>query len=154
MLFSVEGSKLEYRSVLAPSARPGSLLPGPAIRRYARRRHLRHSASRRLAPRRTAPQLRPLKHVDAVVCHAVHNAVCETLACGLPLVAAPITNDQPVVAQQVVDPGAGIRLRFDLRPPLRSKRPSRPCCGSRVTGRLRSAWRSPFAPLAAAGLGG
>lgn len=61
---------------------------------------------------RTVPQLRLLRHVDAVVCHAGHNTVCETLSHGLPLVVAPIRDDQPLVAQQVVDAGAGIRLRF------------------------------------------
>jgi MGT family glycosyltransferase len=62
--------------------------------------------------RRFVPQLRLLAHVDAVVCHAGHNTVCETLSCGLPLVVAPIRDDQPIVAKQVVDCGAGIRLRF------------------------------------------
>jgi MGT family glycosyltransferase len=61
---------------------------------------------------RTVPQLRLLPHVDAVVCHAGHNTVCEALSHGLPLVVAPIRDDQPIVAQQVVDAGAGIRLRF------------------------------------------
>lgn len=58
------------------------------------------------------PQLELLGHVDAVVCHAGHNTVCEALAHGLPLVVTPIKDDQPVVAKQVVDAGAGIRLRF------------------------------------------
>jgi MGT family glycosyltransferase len=61
---------------------------------------------------RAVPQLRLLSHVDAVVCHAGHNTVCETLSHGLPLVVAPIRDDQPIVAKQVVDAGAGIRLRF------------------------------------------
>ena len=58
------------------------------------------------------PQLELLGRVDAVVSHAGHNTVCETLAHGLPLVVAPIKDDQPVVAQQVVDAGAGVRIRF------------------------------------------
>lgn len=61
---------------------------------------------------RAVPQLRLLSHVSAVVCHAGHNTVCETLSHGLPLVVAPIRDDQPIVAAQVVDAGAGIRLRF------------------------------------------
>lgn len=61
---------------------------------------------------RTVPQLGLLSHVSAVVCHAGHNTVCEALSHGLPLVVAPIRDDQPIVAQQVVDAGAGIRLRF------------------------------------------
>jgi MGT family glycosyltransferase len=58
------------------------------------------------------PQLALLPKVHAVVCHAGHNTVCESLANGLPLVVLPIKDDQPVVAQQVSDAGAGIRLRF------------------------------------------
>lgn len=58
------------------------------------------------------PQLQLLPHVDAVVCHAGHNTVCEALAHGLPLVVAPIRDDQPVVAGQVVAAGAGVRVRF------------------------------------------
>lgn len=58
------------------------------------------------------PQLAVLEHVDAVVTHAGHNTVCEALANGLPLVLAPIRDDQPVVADQVVRAGAGIRVRF------------------------------------------
>jgi len=62
--------------------------------------------------RPSIPQLAVLDHVEAVVCHAGHNTVCESLARGLPLVVAPIRDDQPVVAQQVVNSGAGIRVRF------------------------------------------
>lgn len=58
------------------------------------------------------PQLDLLPHVDAVVCHAGHNTVCEALAHGLPLVVAPIRDDQPVIAGQVTAAGAGIRVRF------------------------------------------
>ncbi|ORT55771.1 nucleotide disphospho-sugar-binding domain-containing protein [Streptomyces sp. CB03238] len=58
------------------------------------------------------PQLALLPHLDAVVCHGGHNTVCEALAHGLPLVVAPIRDDQPIVAQQVVAAGAGVRVRF------------------------------------------
>ncbi|MFI5979438.1 glycosyltransferase [Streptomyces sp. NPDC051555] len=58
------------------------------------------------------PQLELLPHLDAVVCHAGHNTVCEALAHGLPLVVAPIRDDQPIVARQVTDAGAGVRVRF------------------------------------------
>ncbi|MFD5635989.1 glycosyltransferase [Streptomyces sp. NPDC127077] len=58
------------------------------------------------------PQLALLERVDAVVCHAGHNTVCEALWHGVPLVVAPIRDDQPVVAGQVVDAGAGVRVRF------------------------------------------
>jgi MGT family glycosyltransferase len=62
--------------------------------------------------RARVPQLALLPKVDAVVCHAGHNTVCEALANGLPLVVAPIRDDQPVVAQQVANSGAGIRVRY------------------------------------------
>jgi MGT family glycosyltransferase len=58
------------------------------------------------------PQLALLPKVDAVVCHGGHNTVCEALANGLPLVIAPIKDDQPIVADQVVAAGAGIRVKF------------------------------------------
>jgi MGT family glycosyltransferase len=58
------------------------------------------------------PQLALLPHLSAVVSHAGHNTVCETLAAGLPLVVAPIRDDQPVVADQVVRAGAAVRVRF------------------------------------------
>ncbi len=58
------------------------------------------------------PQLALLPHMSAVVSHGGHNTVCEALALGLPLVVAPIRDDQPVVAGQVVRAGAGVRLKF------------------------------------------
>jgi UDP:flavonoid glycosyltransferase YjiC (YdhE family) len=57
-----------------------------------------------------APIVGLLPHVEAVVCHAGHNTVCEALAHGRPLVVAPIRDDQPIVAGQVVEAGAGMRL--------------------------------------------
>ncbi|OHV31316.1 MULTISPECIES: glycosyltransferase [Pseudofrankia] len=63
-------------------------------------------------PRPYLPIRTLLPHAAAVVCHGGHNTVCEALAHGLPLVVAPIRDDQPVVAQQVVDAGAGVRLHF------------------------------------------
>jgi MGT family glycosyltransferase len=62
--------------------------------------------------RERVPQLALLPKMNAVVCHAGHNTVCESLANGLPLVVAPIRDDQPVVAQQVVNAGAGVRVRY------------------------------------------
>ncbi|MER7641713.1 glycosyltransferase [Streptomyces sp. NPDC126522] len=60
----------------------------------------------------SVPQLPLLERVDAVVCHAGHNTVCEALWHGVPLVVAPIRDDQPVVAAQVTGAGAGVRVRF------------------------------------------
>ncbi|MGH9076387.1 MAG: glycosyltransferase [Acidimicrobiales bacterium] len=58
------------------------------------------------------PQLAVLRRVSAVVCHGGHNTVCESLALGLPLVLAPIQNDQPMVAAQVTRAGCGIQVSF------------------------------------------
>ncbi|MFI6107652.1 glycosyltransferase [Streptomyces sp. NPDC051310] len=58
------------------------------------------------------PQLDLLERAAAVVCHAGHNTVCEALWHGVPLVVAPIRDDQPVIAAQVAHAGAGVRIRF------------------------------------------
>ncbi|MBT0566023.1 glycosyltransferase [Williamsia sp. CHRR-6] len=58
------------------------------------------------------PQLELLPLADAVVCHGGHNTVCESLWHGVPLVVAPIRDDQPVVAAQVAESGTGLRVRF------------------------------------------
>jgi MGT family glycosyltransferase len=58
------------------------------------------------------PQLALLERTDLVVCHGGHNTVCESLAAGVPLVLAPVRDDQPFVAEQVVRAGAGERVRF------------------------------------------
>ena len=62
--------------------------------------------------RARVPQLALLPHVHAVVCHAGHNTVCEALAHGVPLVVAPIKDDQPIVADQVVAAGCAVRVKF------------------------------------------
>ena len=62
--------------------------------------------------RQFVPQLDLLPHLHAVVSHAGHNTVCETLAHGIPLIVAPIRDDQPIIAGQVTDAGAGIRVHF------------------------------------------
>lgn len=74
--------------------------------------HLVDSPPDHVLVREFVPQIDLLGHLHAVVSHAGHNTVCETLAHGLPLVVAPIRDDQPVIAQQVVTAGAGIRVHF------------------------------------------
>jgi MGT family glycosyltransferase len=72
----------------------------------------RARAGRRVLVADHVPQLALLPYLSAVVSHGGHNTVCETLAYGLPLVVAPIRDDQPLIAQQVADAGAGVRVRF------------------------------------------
>lgn len=60
------------------------------------------------------PQLELLGSVDVVVCHAGHNTVCEALSHAIPLVVAPIRDDQPVIAAQVEVAGVGVQLRYGL----------------------------------------
>jgi UDP:flavonoid glycosyltransferase YjiC (YdhE family) len=62
--------------------------------------------------REHVPQLELLAHLDLVICHGGHNTVCEALAAGVPLVVAPIRDDQPFIADQVVRAGAGVRVKF------------------------------------------
>ena len=58
------------------------------------------------------PQLELLPKMAAVVTHGGHNTVCEALFHGVPMVVAPIKDDQPVVAGLVVEAGAGERVHF------------------------------------------
>jgi MGT family glycosyltransferase len=62
--------------------------------------------------REFVPQLDLLPQLHAVVSHAGHNTVCEALAHSVPLVVAPIRDDQPVIARQVVNARAGVRVHF------------------------------------------
>lgn len=48
-----------------------------------------------------APQLEILKRASAVITHAGLNTVMESLSLGLPMVAIPMTNDQPGVASRL-----------------------------------------------------
>jgi zeaxanthin glucosyltransferase len=60
----------------------------------------------------SVPMLGLLPRLSAVISHGGMNTVSEALAHGVPLVVAPIRHDQPVVAAQVVQAGAGIRVPF------------------------------------------
>ncbi|GLW71927.1 glycosyl transferase [Kitasatospora phosalacinea] len=61
--------------------------------------------------------------LDAVLCHGGMNTVVESLAHGVPVLAAPIRNDQPFVAQRVARAGAGLRVPFArVGPPVIAER--------------------------------
>ena len=57
-----------------------------------------------------APQLELLKRAALCITHAGLNTVLESLAQGVPMVAIPVTNDQPGVAARVVYSGAGLMI--------------------------------------------
>lgn len=64
-----------------------------------------------------APHTALMPHLSAVVSHGGHNTVAESLAHGNPLIIAPIRDDQPLVAHQVAQAGAGIRVKYSrVRP--------------------------------------
>jgi MGT family glycosyltransferase len=67
--------------------------------------------------REHVPRLKLLERMSAVVCDGGYGTVCESLAHGVPLVAVPIGDDQPVVAGLAEAAGAGISVPFDrVRP--------------------------------------
>ncbi|HEX4722034.1 MAG TPA: nucleotide disphospho-sugar-binding domain-containing protein [Pseudonocardiaceae bacterium] len=70
-------------------------------------------ASRDVLLRPAAPLPDLLRRAAVTVCHGGHNTVCESLDAGVPLVVAPIRDDQTALAARVVDNGVGVRLRFD-----------------------------------------
>lgn len=71
-----------------------------------------HDLPENVLVREVVPQLELLRRASAVVTHGGHNTVCEALTLGLPLVVAPIRDDQPVIAERVVAAGAGVRVKF------------------------------------------
>jgi zeaxanthin glucosyltransferase len=59
-----------------------------------------------------APQLELLKRASLCVTHGGLNTVLESLTNGVPLVAIPITNDQPGVAARILAVGVGASLNL------------------------------------------
>ncbi len=57
-----------------------------------------------------APQLQVLKHAKAFISHCGLNSAGEAMLFGVPIVAVPIMNDQPAVANQLVKLGAAVQL--------------------------------------------
>ncbi len=71
---------------------------------------------------RFAPQLEILKRAALVITHAGINTVLESLAEGVPLVAAPLGNDQPGIAARVKACGAGVVVPWRRLNPKRLRR--------------------------------
>lgn len=58
------------------------------------------------------PYTAVVRQASLVICHSGQNTACDALWYGVPLVVAPIRDDHPAVAAQVVAAGAAVRLRF------------------------------------------
>jgi MGT family glycosyltransferase len=68
--------------------------------------------------RNTVPQLQVLKRANAFISHGGLNSVSEALYYGVPIVAIPLANDQPMVARQLEALGAGIELKMQEITPV------------------------------------
>jgi MGT family glycosyltransferase len=55
----------------------------------------------------SAPQLELLERAAICITHGGLNTVMECLSCGVPMVALPVTNDQPAVSARIRHAGAG-----------------------------------------------
>jgi MGT family glycosyltransferase len=66
-----------------------------------------------------APQLELIRNAALTITHAGLNTVLDALSAGVPMVAVPITNDQPGVAGRVVWIGAGEALALNRLTPRR-----------------------------------
>ena len=66
-----------------------------------------------------APQLELLQRAVLAVTHAGLNTVLDALSMGVPVVAVPVTNEQPGIAAQVAWVGAGEAIRLTRATPRR-----------------------------------
>jgi zeaxanthin glucosyltransferase len=55
-----------------------------------------------------APQIEVLRRSSLCITHAGLNTALESLSCGVPMVALPITNDQPGVAARIASKKVGV----------------------------------------------
>ena len=59
-----------------------------------------------------APQLDLIRRASLVIPHAGMNTAAESIAQGVPMVAIPVTNDQPAVAARIAWTGCGVAIPF------------------------------------------
>jgi zeaxanthin glucosyltransferase len=59
-----------------------------------------------------APQLEVLSRARLTLTHAGLNTALDSLACGVPMIAVPITYEQPAIARRIVWSGAGQAIPF------------------------------------------
>ena len=69
-----------------------------------------------------APQLDVLRRATLTLTHAGLNTVLDSLSCGVPLVAVPITYEQPAIARRVCWSGAGESIQLGQARPDRIRR--------------------------------
>jgi MGT family glycosyltransferase len=69
-----------------------------------------------------APQLELLARAQLAITHAGLNTVLEAMHAGVPMVAVPITNDQPAVAARVRHAGLGVTIADNQLSPLRLRK--------------------------------
>ena len=63
--------------------------------------------------RNYVPQLEILKHSDAMISHGGLNSVSEALYFEVPVIAIPMSNDQPAIAKRLTELGAGLALKME-----------------------------------------
>ena len=66
---------------------------------------------------RHAPQIEILKRSSLCITHAGLNTALESLASGVPMLAVPITNDQPGVAARIANKKVGVVISPDQASP-------------------------------------
>jgi len=66
-----------------------------------------------------APQVELLARARAMVTHAGLNSVLECLAAGVPMVAIPITNDEPAIGARIAHAGVGVVVPSNACDPAR-----------------------------------
>jgi MGT family glycosyltransferase len=66
-----------------------------------------------------APQLELLRHAALAVTHAGLNTVLDALSAGVPMVAIPVTNEQPGIAARIAWAGAGEAITLKQATPDR-----------------------------------
>ena len=64
-----------------------------------------------------APQLEVLAKADLTLSHAGLNTVLDSLSCGVPIIAVPITYEQPAIASRIRWAGVGEVLTRDRMTP-------------------------------------
>jgi MGT family glycosyltransferase len=64
-----------------------------------------------------APQIEVLRRSSLCITHAGLNTVLESLASGVPMLALPVTNDQPGVAARIANKKVGVVISLDQASP-------------------------------------